>query len=113
MAAVSQLAGDPGPLPGIGRSTAAAIAAFAWGHRAAILDGNVKRVLPLFCRRGVSRLSGGASPPVGLGRVLLPGADCGRYAQALMDLGPRSVSAVTRPRTLSAYCGLRWRALAG
>src|ERR1700674_2530239 len=32
-------------LPGIGRSTAAAIAAFAFGERAAILDGNVKRVL--------------------------------------------------------------------
>ena len=32
-------------LPGIGRSTAAAIAVFAFGRRAAILDGNVKRVL--------------------------------------------------------------------
>ncbi len=32
-------------LPGIGRSTAAAIAAFAYGERRAILDGNVKRVL--------------------------------------------------------------------
>jgi A/G-specific adenine glycosylase len=31
-------------LPGIGRSTAAAIAVFANGERAAILDGNVKRV---------------------------------------------------------------------
>jgi len=31
-------------LPGIGRSTAAAIAAFAYGERAAILDGNVRRV---------------------------------------------------------------------
>src|ERR1700735_3107426 len=32
-------------LPGIGRSTAAAIASFAFGARATILDGNVKRVL--------------------------------------------------------------------
>jgi A/G-specific adenine glycosylase len=32
-------------LPGIGRSTAAAIAVFAFGQRQAILDGNVKRVL--------------------------------------------------------------------
>src|SRR5262245_22733080 len=32
-------------LPGIGRSTAAAIAAFCFDERAAILDGNVKRVL--------------------------------------------------------------------
>jgi A/G-specific adenine glycosylase len=39
--------GDPAllaDLPGIGRSTAAAIAAFSSGTRAAILDGNVKRV---------------------------------------------------------------------
>lgn len=34
-------------LPGIGPSTAAAIAAFAYGERAPIMDGNVKRV---FCR---------------------------------------------------------------
>src|SRR3989442_3804 len=32
-------------VPGIGRSSAAAIAAFAFGRRAAIPDGNVKRVL--------------------------------------------------------------------
>ena len=32
-------------LPGIGRSTAGAILAQAWGERLAILDGNVKRVL--------------------------------------------------------------------
>ena len=32
-------------LPGIGRSTAAAIAAFCFGEHVAILDGNVKRVL--------------------------------------------------------------------
>ncbi len=32
-------------MPGIGRSTAAAIAAFCFGERVAILDGNVKRVL--------------------------------------------------------------------
>jgi A/G-specific adenine glycosylase len=32
-------------LPGIGRSTAAAIASFCFGERAAILDGNVRRVL--------------------------------------------------------------------
>ncbi len=31
-------------LPGIGRSTAAAVAAFAYGERSAILDGNVRRV---------------------------------------------------------------------
>ncbi|MBN9476464.1 MAG: A/G-specific adenine glycosylase [Burkholderiales bacterium] len=37
-------AADIETLPGIGRSTAAAIAAFAYGERSPILDGNVKRV---------------------------------------------------------------------
>ena len=36
-------------LPGIGRSTAAAICALAWHERRAILDGNVKRVLARYC----------------------------------------------------------------
>jgi A/G-specific adenine glycosylase len=40
-----QAAAELATLPGIGRSTAAAIAAFCFGERAAILDGNVKRVL--------------------------------------------------------------------
>ncbi|XOT98702.1 A/G-specific adenine glycosylase, partial [Alcaligenes pakistanensis] len=31
-------------LPGIGRSTACAIAAFCFGERSPIMDGNVKRV---------------------------------------------------------------------
>ena len=39
-----QHAAEIAQLPGIGRSTAAAIAAFAYGERCAILDGNVKRV---------------------------------------------------------------------
>ena len=43
-------------LPGIGRSTAAAIAALAFGARTAILDGNVKRVLAR--HRGVAGYPG-------------------------------------------------------
>jgi A/G-specific adenine glycosylase len=75
-------------LPGIGRSTAAAIAAFAYGERAAILDGNVKRVL---CRHFA--ISG---VPVGqvekdlwlLAESLLPAsADMSAYTQGLMDFG--------------------------
>jgi A/G-specific adenine glycosylase len=38
-------AGAIAQLPGVGRSTAAAVAALAFGQRCAILDGNVKRVL--------------------------------------------------------------------
>ncbi len=40
-----QSAAELAELPGIGRSTAAAIAAFCFGEHVAILDGNVKRVL--------------------------------------------------------------------
>src|SRR5205807_6868242 len=68
-------------LPGIGRSTAAAVAVFAYGERAAILDGNAKRVL--------SR-SFALSDEDQLWRVaerLLPKRDIETYTQALMDLG--------------------------
>jgi A/G-specific adenine glycosylase len=68
-------------LPGIGRSTAAAIAVFAFGERAAILDGNVKRVL--------SRVYGvdDANALWPLAGRLLPRRGIETYTQALMDLG--------------------------
>jgi A/G-specific adenine glycosylase len=68
-------------LPGIGRSTAAAIAVFAFGERAAILDGNVKRVLSrAFGIEDEKRLWP-------LAERLLPKRDIEAYTQALMDLG--------------------------
>jgi A/G-specific adenine glycosylase len=75
-------------LPGIGRSTAAAIAAFAFGTRAAILDGNVKRVLAR--HRGIEGFPGAPRVEARLWRVaetLLPRAGIETYTQALMDLG--------------------------
>jgi A/G-specific adenine glycosylase len=68
-------------LPGIGPSTAAAIAAFAFGQRAAILDGNVKRVL--------ARCFGieGEKPQAELAQRLLPARSIEPYTQGLMDLG--------------------------
>ena len=66
-------------LPGVGRSTAAAIAAFAYGERAAILDGNVKRVL--------ARRYGVAEPGWELADRLLPRSGIEAYTQGLMDLG--------------------------
>lgn len=75
-------------LPGIGRSTAAAIAAFAFGKRTAILDGNVKRVL---CRQfGVTGFPGSASVERQLWELaerLLPERDIEVYTQGIMDLG--------------------------
>jgi A/G-specific adenine glycosylase len=68
-------------LPGVGPSTAAAIAAFAFGRRAAILDGNVKRVLAR--RFGIE----GERAQWALAGKLLPLRGIERYTQALMDLG--------------------------
>src|SRR3954452_4860522 len=75
-------------LPGIGRSTAAAISAFSSGTRAAILDGNVKRV---FARVfGVDQYPGLKPVEEALWRradALLPETGIERYTQGLMDLG--------------------------
>ncbi len=68
-------------LPGVGPSTAAAIAAFAFGRRAAILDGNVKRVLARCF--GV----GGEKAQWALANELLPPRGIETYTQGLMDLG--------------------------
>lgn len=75
-------------LPGIGRSTAAAVAVFAFGERGAILDGNVKRVL---CRLfGVEGWPGEKAVENSLWALadsLLPDRDIQAYSQGLMDFG--------------------------
>ncbi|MBI2311809.1 MAG: A/G-specific adenine glycosylase [Betaproteobacteria bacterium] len=79
---------DIATLPGVGRSTAAAIAAFAFGERRAILDGNVKRVLARFF--GIEGYSGTKAVENALwerAEFLLPARDVETYTQALMDLG--------------------------
>ncbi|MBS1189928.1 MAG: mutY [Rhodocyclaceae bacterium] len=92
-------------LPGIGPSTAAAIAAFAWGRRAAILDGNVKRV---FCRHfGIEGVPGTAAADRALWALadsLLPEDDMEAYTQGLMDLG---ATVCTRPRPACGLCPLQ------
>ncbi len=76
-------------LPGIGRSTAAAILAFSFGQRRAILDGNVRRVLAR-CY-GVEGYPGDKAVENRLWTLaesLLPEAGgIRRYTQGLMDLG--------------------------
>jgi A/G-specific adenine glycosylase len=75
-------------LPGIGRSTAAAIAAFCFGERVAILDGNVKRVLTrvLAFDGDLAEAKHERALWVEATR-LLPERDIERYTQGLMDLG--------------------------
>jgi len=85
-------------LPGIGRSTAAAIAAFAYGTKAAILDGNVKRVLArLFAVEGPASSAATSSALWTLAESLLPERDIERYTQGLMDLGA-TICTPRRPR---------------
>ena len=89
-------------LPGIGRSTAAAIAVFSSGVRAAILDGNVVRV---FSR--VFGVDDPVSEAQGKKRFwqmavdLLPDSDIESYTQGLMDLG---ATVCTRGRPDCAHC---------
>lgn len=97
-------------LPGIGRSTAAAISAFAYGTRAAILDGNVKRV---FCRVfGIDGYPGERKIELALWQraaSLLPEQDMTAYTQGLMDLG---ATICTRNKPACTRCPLAHRCIA-
>jgi A/G-specific adenine glycosylase len=102
-------------LPGIGRSTAAAIAVFAYGERCAILDGNVKRVLSRCF--GIEGYPGDKKNETRLwqkAEELLPPSDSTAgenterrieaYTQALMDLG---ATVCTRSKPKCGSCPLR------
>ena len=89
---------DIGSLPGVGRSTAAAIAVFAFGARAAILDGNVRRVLArVFGIEGFPGEKKVEARLWALAEALLPRRDLVAYTQGLMDLGA-TLCRLRRPR---------------
>jgi A/G-specific adenine glycosylase len=86
-------------LPGLGEYTAAAIAAIAFGERAAPVDTNVARV--------ISRLHGLKEPNRAeihkLALAMVPADAPGDFAQALMDLG----ATICRPKSpLCTKCPL-------
>lgn len=113
-------------LPGIGRSTAAAICALAYHERRAILDGNVKRVLARYCgiagspsenevsaQANVSeanvKRSGRSQMAVEVqlwqqAEALLPQRDIASYIQAQMDLG---ATLCTRSKPKCGECPVR------
>ena len=76
-------------LPGIGRSTAGAIRSLAFDLPAAILDGNVKRVLAR-----VGAVAGWPGAPSvaqqlwAMAETLAPKQNCRAYTQVMMDLAP-------------------------
>lgn len=101
-------------LPGIGAYTAAAVAAIAFDRSAAVVDGNVERVVArLFA---VETPLPAAKPELRrLAATLTPQSRAGDFAQAMMDLGatictPRSPSCLLCP--LACDCLARERGLA-
>jgi A/G-specific adenine glycosylase len=97
-------------LPGIGRSTAAAICALAYHENRAILDGNVKRVLARYC--GIEGWSGERKTEELLWRqaeVLLPKKDIAVYIQAQMDMG---ATLCTRSKPKCTVCPVQCECVA-
>ena len=87
-------------LPGVGRSTASAIAAFASGERRAILDGNVRRVLARHA--GIGGDPSSAAVLAALwdeAERRVPAHGIEAYTQGMMDLGA-SLCTVREPACL-------------
>jgi A/G-specific adenine glycosylase len=91
-------------LPGIGRSTAAAILALGSGQRHAILDGNVKRVLSRYFEVEGSPASSAVQQQLWqLADQCTPTTQVASYTQAIMDLG---ATLCVRARPRCAECPL-------
>jgi A/G-specific adenine glycosylase len=92
-------------LPGIGRSTAGAILAQAWGDRFPILDGNVKRVLARW--HGIEGFPGLPAVEKQLWAMAarhLPASRLADYTQAQMDFG---ATLCTRHEPACVLCPLQ------
>ncbi len=97
-------------LPGIGRSTAGAIISLAFKQRAAILDGNVKRVLARF--HAVEGWPGKTSVSKELWAIAeeyTPTNHIADYTQAMMDLG---AMVCTRSKPQCSACPLQTHCIA-
>ncbi len=100
---------------GIGRYTAGAIASIAYGERAALVDGNVARVLArLFAIEEDVRAGAGLRRVWALAEALVPEARAGDWNEALMELGattciPRAPRCMACP--LEASCEARARGI--
>ena len=93
-----------GQLPGIGPSTAGAIVSLAYGRRATILDGNVKRVLARhFLLEGAPQGKNEKNFWV-VAESLTPTEGAQHYTQAIMDLG---ATLCTRSQPRCPACPLK------
>ena len=92
-------------LPGIGRSTAGAIASIAFGADEPVLDGNVTRVLcRVFSIRTLPKEPGTQRRLWSLARRVIRPGRAGMFNQALMDLGA-TVCTPAKPRC--GHCPLK------
>jgi A/G-specific adenine glycosylase len=92
-------------LPGIGRSTAGAILSLGFGKRAAILDGNVKRILSRYINlNGWPGTTANQRLLWAISEHLTPEKQTGDYNQALMDMG---ATLCTRTRPACSACPLQ------
>jgi A/G-specific adenine glycosylase len=92
-------------LPGIGRSTAAAIASISMNINAPILDGNVKRVLTrFFAIEGWPGETKVQNQLWTLAEELTPQHSSREYTQAMMDLG---ATLCTRSKPACGICPLQ------
>lgn len=92
-------------LPGIGRSTAGAIASISMGLRAPILDGNVKRVLARYLAQdGYPGEPKVAAQLWDAAERFTPHERINHYTQAMMDLG---ATLCTRTRPSCLLCPLK------
>jgi A/G-specific adenine glycosylase len=96
-------------LPGIGASTAAAIASFCFGERVSIVDGNVRRVLTrLLAFEGDLAQTKPQRALWEMAQALLPvdpsADDMTAYTQGLMDLG---ATVCTRSRPACGQCPMQ------
>lgn len=92
-------------LPGIGRSTAGAIASISMGVRAAILDGNVKRVLTRFYAiEGWPGTTAVQNAMWDIAERLTPEHSHREYTQAMMDMG---ATLCTRSKPACGICPLQ------
>lgn len=97
-------------LPGIGPSTAAAILSQAFNKPAAILDGNVKRVLArFFLIKGWPEQAQVKKTMWDLANKCMPAHRCADYTQAIMDLG---ATCCTSRKPNCAHCPLSAHCLA-
>ncbi len=97
-------------LPGIGRSTAGAICALAFGLSEPILDGNAKRVYSRVFKVDEESDSARTRRLWTIAQELTPQVGCAEFTQAIMDVGatvclPRNPSCGACP--LRSICGAR------